>query len=339
MNSRFHAPSKIKFVKDETRRNKRYRSYQQHRSHDGRSYHKSTPWYAKQGSRELYSNMVYFKSSLIVGTSALLFLSPFLIDRFIGRARKILLSDDEIIDFEKSKLNAEKRVDYERAFRDQVLKPEEPLTWMDNIRHYGYYGYRSVRLGIIFLPVVVLAPLAILFKFLRPLWWRTVKISLETAGGCWIKLGQWASTRPDLFPEDVVEQLSDFQNKCPAHPFSYTREVIEEGYGVALEDIFDDFQEEPIASGAIAQVYRARLKIDSQEIAVKILHPGIRKEILVDLNMMKFVSRVFMLLPSTEWTSMDEAIEQFSINMANQVCKLEYVDFKRPVMGTDTFMI
>lgn len=255
---------------------------------------------------------------MILGGSALLALSPFIIEKIMKRAN-IVLTDEEIIDFEKSKLNAEKRIDYERAFREQNLKPEEPKTVMDIIRHHTYVAYRFTQLTILFVPVALLAPLAALFKFVRPIWWNMLKFSLEAAGGCWIKLGQWASTRPDLFPEYVIAELGNLQNSCPSHSFSFTKKTIEEGYGAALEDIFEEFEVEPIASGAIAQVHKAKLKIDGQELAVKILHPGVRRQILVDLNMMHLFARLVSLIPSTEWMSLDEAILQFSTNMASQV--------------------
>lgn len=279
-------------------------------------------------SSSSYPTSVYLKTLGVYGFSLTLILSPIIIDKMFGKAKELLLSDEQIIDFEQSRLNAEIRIDYERAYRDSVLKPEERHSFLDKISHHIYVFYRLTQLSFIFLPTFILTPLAILFDSFRPLWWRIVKLSLETAGGCWIKLGQWASTRPDLFPDEVINQLSDFQNKCPDHPFSATKRMILENYGAEIDELFVDFDSKPIASGAIAQVYKAKLKQDGREVAVKVLHPHIRQQIIVDLNFMHTVAKIISLIPSIEWMSLDESLEQFSMTMANQVCLfIKHIDF------------
>jgi predicted unusual protein kinase regulating ubiquinone biosynthesis (AarF/ABC1/UbiB family) len=63
-------------------------------------------------------------------------------------------------------------------------------------------------------------------------------------------------------------------------------EIIKEAYGCEIEELFDDFSELPIASGAIAQVHRAKLKINGLPVAVKVLHPGVQEIVDLDLHIM-----------------------------------------------------
>lgn len=71
--------------------------------------------------------------------------------------------------------------------------------------------------------------------------------------------GQWAATRPDLFPADACAALAALQTKAPTHAWQHTEAAVRQSLGWALDELFDDFEREPVASGSIAQVYRARL--------------------------------------------------------------------------------
>lgn len=77
---------------------------------------------------------------------------------------------------------------------------------------------------------------------------------LARAGAAFIKWGQWAATRPDLFPKDMCEQLTQLHSNAPAHSFKTTRKIVEAAFGRRLSELFDDFEEVPVASGSIAQV-------------------------------------------------------------------------------------
>ncbi|MBW2192917.1 MAG: AarF/ABC1/UbiB kinase family protein [Deltaproteobacteria bacterium] len=112
-----------------------------------------------------------------------------------------------------------------------------------------------------------------------------VRMALEELGPTYIKLGQILSTRPDLIPVDFLKELSKLQDDVPAHEFNRISDIIEAELGAKPEDIFEFFDQTPIASASIGQVYRARLK-DGEDVAVKIQRPGIRKIIEVDLEIM-----------------------------------------------------
>lgn len=86
-----------------------------------------------------------------------------------------------------------------------------------------------------------------------------------------------------------------------------------------MDQLFDEFCPTPIASGAIAQVHKAKSKLDGQPVAVKILHPGIERLIGLDLRIMELGAKMVSCLPTTEWMSLPEAIDEFSARMICQV--------------------
>ncbi len=112
-----------------------------------------------------------------------------------------------------------------------------------------------------------------------------IRMAFEELGPTYVKFGQVLSTRPDLVPVDFTQELSKLQDEVPPFPFIDAKKIIESELGVLPVDLFESFDETPIASASIGQVYRARLK-DGEEIAVKVQRPGIRKIIEVDLEIM-----------------------------------------------------
>jgi len=112
-----------------------------------------------------------------------------------------------------------------------------------------------------------------------------LRMAFEELGPTYIKLGQILSTRPDLIPMEFIRELSKLQDHVPAFSFDRVRKVIDSEFGRPLEDLFDQLDEEPLASASIGQVHRAVLK-DGEAVAVKFQRPGIRKIIEVDLEIM-----------------------------------------------------
>ena len=112
-----------------------------------------------------------------------------------------------------------------------------------------------------------------------------IRMAMEELGPTYIKLGQALSTRPDLVPVDFIKELSKLQDDIPARPYEEVRMRIESEFDAAISDIFESFDEKPCASASIGQVHRATLK-NGDEVAVKVQHPGIRKTIEVDLEIM-----------------------------------------------------
>nr|GMC70166.1 probable serine/threonine-protein kinase abkC [Ipomoea batatas] len=186
---------------------------------------------------------------------------------------------------------------------------------------------RAVYLTILFSPCILTAPVAnILDIEYRKKWLRLVRTTLEKAGPAFIKWGQWAATRPDLFPNDLCTELSELHTKAPAHSFSYTKRTIEKAFGRKLPEIFEQFEEHPVASGSIAQVHRAILKfqyprkpVKPMMVAVKVRHPGVGEAIRRDFVLIHLLGQVSKFIPTLKWLRLDESIQQFAVFMMSQV--------------------
>ncbi|KAJ0256788.1 hypothetical protein HA466_0077650 [Hirschfeldia incana] len=160
----------------------------------------------------------------------------------------------------------------------------------------------------------------------RTLWLEMVHRTLERAGPAFIKWGQWAATRPDLFPQDLCSQLSKLHSDAPQHSFAYTKKTIEKAFGRKLSEIFEEFEEAPLASGSIAQVHRASLRFQypgqkskSSLVAVKVRHPGVGESIRRDFVIINFVAKISTLIPALKWLRLDESVQQFGVFMLSQV--------------------
>ncbi|XP_022142223.1 probable serine/threonine-protein kinase abkC [Momordica charantia] len=186
---------------------------------------------------------------------------------------------------------------------------------------------RALYLAILFSPTIVMAPFADAFGYsFRRLWLQLVHRSLEKGGPAFIKWGQWAATRPDLFPRDLCIKLSELHTKAPEHSFSYTRKTVERAFGRKLYEIFERFEEKPIASGSIAQVHRAYLKfrypgqpMKPMLVAVKVRHPGVGESIRRDFIIIDLVARISKFIPTLKWLRLDESVQQFAVFMMSQV--------------------
>ena len=115
--------------------------------------------------------------------------------------------------------------------------------------------------------------------------------ALEELGPVFVKFGQVLSTRPDLLPDDIAEELSKLQDQVPPFPGEQARAVVEHAYGAKLENYFSAFDLTPIASASVAQVHIARLH-DGTEVAVKVLRPGIEPVIERDLELLYILARL-----------------------------------------------
>jgi ubiquinone biosynthesis protein len=114
---------------------------------------------------------------------------------------------------------------------------------------------------------------------------QRMRMAFEELGPTYIKLGQVLSTRPDLMPADFVNELAKLQDEVPPFPFGEVKDAVEAEFGKPSEELFDELEEQPLASASIGQVHKARLK-DGEAVAVKIQRPGIQKVIEVDLEIM-----------------------------------------------------
>lgn len=112
-----------------------------------------------------------------------------------------------------------------------------------------------------------------------------LRLALEALGPIFVKFGQLLSTRRDLIPFDIADELAKLQDQVPPFPSSQAVAILETAYKKKLSDVFRKFDEIPTASASVAQVHFAELP-DGREVAVKILRPGIAEVIEHDLALL-----------------------------------------------------
>lgn len=117
-----------------------------------------------------------------------------------------------------------------------------------------------------------------------------LRLALQSLGPVWIKFGQMLSTRRDLLPAYLVDELAILQDKVAPYPGEEAQQRIEQALGLThIDELFSQFDLTPLASASIAQVHTAQLKQEDGSLAdvvIKVIRPGIRKQILADLALM-----------------------------------------------------
>ncbi|MGR9073276.1 MAG: ubiquinone biosynthesis regulatory protein kinase UbiB [Gammaproteobacteria bacterium] len=132
------------------------------------------------------------------------------------------------------------------------------------------------------------------FAYLSPGFWITsrsrsrgerIRRTLEDLGPIFVKFGQTLSTRKDLLPEDIADELVKLQDKVPPFPDHVARAIIEKELGMPVSEAFAEFEDRPLASASVAQVHKAVLR-DGEKVIVKVLRPDIEKRIQSDVGIL-----------------------------------------------------
>ena len=119
-----------------------------------------------------------------------------------------------------------------------------------------------------------------------------LRLALETLGPIFIKFGQALSTRRDLLPADLADELAKLQDRVPPFPVDEARQRIEAALGAPVGELFAEFETEPLGAASLAQVHGAVLKT-GEAVVVKVLRPGMRERIVKDLELMYAVAGIF----------------------------------------------
>ncbi|KAG8903494.1 isoleucine-tRNA ligase [Tulasnella sp. 403] len=223
-------------------------------------------------------------------------------------------------------------------------------------------GLRFTQLLLYFLPVIVTCPMLIVGhpdaahngERWGAIWWYGLLTKqMQHAGPTFIKLAQWAASRVDIFPQELCDRLGALHSTTKPHALYYTKRLIEKVFQRPFDEVFEKFDETPIGSGAIAQVYRATLRKDvippsyldpkrkpskkrtiaadavtppppppfvpTACVAVKVLHPRVDKMIIRDLRIMNFFAKCIAALPGLEWISLPEEVDVFGKMMKEQL--------------------
>lgn len=169
------------------------------------------------------------------------------------------------------------------SLRPEHLKRYRDLAWL--ILKYG----RSDLLGQAGLDQVI-------HEHERPPETASPKVEelpkdLESLGPTYVKLGQFLSTRSDMFPANYLEALARLQDRAEGVPCEKIEEIVSTELGVRLSKAFLEFDRTPVAAASLAQVHRAKLR-DGRVVAVKVQRPGVRKRIVMDLDLFEDVAEL-----------------------------------------------
>ncbi|HTU65824.1 MAG TPA: ubiquinone biosynthesis regulatory protein kinase UbiB [Steroidobacteraceae bacterium] len=126
-----------------------------------------------------------------------------------------------------------------------------------------------------------------------------LRLALEELGPIFVKFGQALSTRRDLLPIDLADELAKLQDRVPPFDGKIARAIVEAAYGRTAEEVFSSFDERPLAAASIAQVHAAELRPEvpmngakTREVVVKVLRPGMREIISRDLKVLHELARI-----------------------------------------------
>ncbi|CAI0895979.1 ubiquinone biosynthesis regulatory protein kinase UbiB [Serratia ficaria] len=147
-----------------------------------------------------------------------------------------------------------------------------------------------------------------------------LRLALQELGPVWIKFGQMMSTRRDLFPPHIADQLTLLQDRVAPFDGALARKHIEQAMGGPLETWFDDFDQQALASASIAQVHTARLKTTGQEVVLKVIRPDIGPIIKADVRLMyRLAGWVPMLMPDGRRLRPREVVREYEKTLLDEL--------------------
>jgi len=148
----------------------------------------------------------------------------------------------------------------------------------------------------------------------RPSLAERIRLVLEDLGPSFVKLGQIASTRADLLPKDIIDELKKLQDAVPPLPSGEVKDQVERSLGRTIKEVFASFVDEPLAAASIAQVHRATLERDgsSHEVAVKVQRPGVAITMASDVDLLHSLAALLeRAIPETKIYSPVGLVQQF----------------------------
>lgn len=160
---------------------------------------------------------------------------------------------------------------------------------------------------------------------------QRIRTALVELGPTFVKFGQLLSTRPDILPEQYIRELEKLQDDVPPFPFPEVRAIFREELKGDPEEVFEDFEKTPFASGSIAQVHKARTP-SGLIVAVKVQRPGIPRLIETDLHILADLARLIERhVPELRWLQPGELVEQFARTIRREL------DFLAEAQSTERF--
>ncbi|MBO7443737.1 MAG: AarF/ABC1/UbiB kinase family protein [Methanobrevibacter sp.] len=153
-----------------------------------------------------------------------------------------------------------------------------------------------------------------------------IRLALEELGPAYVKLGQLLCTRPDLVGNDIAEELTKLRDNTPVTPFEEIKEVIETELGQPLDEVYSEFEEEPLGSASIGQVYKATLKENGEKVAVKVQKPGSYEIVAADVRIMvNLAEKADKYITKTRTFNLPAIIKEFERSIFKELDYMEEV--------------
>jgi predicted unusual protein kinase regulating ubiquinone biosynthesis (AarF/ABC1/UbiB family) len=162
----------------------------------------------------------------------------------------------------------------------------------------------------------------------QAVWIRNTLLDL---GPTFIKVGQLFSTRADIFPSEYVDELAKLQDKVPAFSYEQVEKIIEQELGKKIPELFQSFEQIPLAAASLGQVHKAVL-YTGEAVVVKVQRPGLKQLFEIDLQILKGITRYFQNHPKwgrgRDW-----------IGIYEECCRIlwEEIDYLNEGRNADTF--
>ncbi|HET6604516.1 MAG TPA: ubiquinone biosynthesis regulatory protein kinase UbiB [Xanthomonadaceae bacterium] len=146
-----------------------------------------------------------------------------------------------------------------------------------------------------------------------------VRLALQALGPLFVKFGQILSTRRDLLPLDVAEELTLLQDQVAPFPGEQAQALVEQALGRPIGELFGHFERTPLASASVAQVHAATLP-DGREVVVKVLRPGIGRAIDSDLDLLRTLARLAQRIgPDPERVRPGEIVDEIERSLTHEL--------------------
>ena len=148
---------------------------------------------------------------------------------------------------------------------------------------------------------------------------RRIRLALEELGPLFVKFGQAISVRRDLLPEEIANELALLQDHVPPFPSDQAIAIVEQALGRRVDECFDSFDAEPLAAASIAQVHGATLP-DGSRVVVKVLRPGIRKQIEADIEVLQSLAQLAeRYWPPSQRLRPVAVVAEFETTLSNEI--------------------
>lgn len=192
-----------------------------------------------------------------------------------------------------------------------VYKVKRTVEYLWRLMQYAIYG----------IPALSLVPLGYYVPSTEDAVWSYLVWTIEQLGPTFIKFAQWASSRPDIFPDSLVLRLKRLQDDVRVtHSMAIVESTLADAYG-------DDWKErltldpKPIGAGCVAQVFKGTLKMQdkTQKVAIKLIHPHVESLIKVDMELLGYLADILDKNPTLELLSIGDTCRQFADMMREQL--------------------